>query len=51
MVLTLKFQWEYLSFPVVGEPRFVMTVEKVRNQAGFSFCCVLVGIRGLGFKR
>lgn len=36
---------------VVGEPRFVMTVEKARRQAGFPFCCVLVGIRDLGFKR
>lgn len=36
---------------IVGEPQFVMTVEKVRKQAGFPFCCVLVGIRDLGFKR
>ena len=36
---------------IVGEPQFVMTVEKVRKQAGFPFCCVLVGIRDLGFNR
>lgn len=36
---------------IVGEPQFVMTVEKARKQAGFPFCCVLVGIRDLGFKR
>ena len=36
---------------IVGEPQFAMTVEKVREQAGFPFCCVLVGIRDLGFKR
>lgn len=36
---------------IVGESQFVMTVEKVRKQAGFPFCCVLVGIRDLGFKR
>lgn len=36
---------------IVGEPQFVMTVEKVRKQAGFPFGCVLVGIRDLGFKR
>ena len=36
---------------IVGEPQFVMTVEKVRKQAGFPFGCVLVGIRDLGSKR
>lgn len=36
---------------IVGEPQFVMTVEKARKQAGFPFGCVLVGIRDLGFKR
>ena len=35
---------------IVSEPRFVMTVEKVRKRAGFPFGCVLVGIRDLGFK-
>nr|DAG02916.1 MAG TPA: hypothetical protein [Microviridae sp. ctE3S2] len=39
------------SLSIVGEPQFVMTVEKVRKQAGFPFCCVLVGVRDLGFKR
>lgn len=36
---------------IVGESQFVMTVDKVRKQAGFPFCCVLVGIRDLGFRR
>lgn len=36
---------------IVGEPQFVVTVEKVRKQAGFPFSCVLVGIRDLGFNR
>lgn len=36
---------------IVGEQQFVMTVEKVRKQAGFPFGCVLVGVRDLGFKR
>lgn len=36
---------------IVSEPQFVMTVEKVRKQAGFPFGCVLVGIRDLGFKK
>lgn len=36
---------------IVSEPQFTMIVEKARKQAGFPFCCVLVGIRDLGFKR
>lgn len=36
---------------VVSEPQFAVIVEKARKQAGFPFCCVLVGIRDLGFKR
>ena len=36
---------------IVGEPQFVMTVEKARKEASFPFRCVLVGIRVLGFKR
>lgn len=36
---------------IVSEPQFTMIVEKARKQADFPFCCVLVGIRDLGFKR
>ena len=36
---------------IVSEPQFTMIVEKARQQAGFPFCCVLIGIRDLGFKR
>lgn len=36
---------------IVSESQFIMIVEKARKQAGFPFCCVLVGIRDLGFKR
>nr|DAV93436.1 MAG TPA: hypothetical protein [Microviridae sp.] len=36
---------------IVGEPQFVMTVEKVRKQSGFPFGCVLIGVRDLGFKK
>lgn len=31
--------------------RLELTYEHVRKQVGFPFCCVLVGIRDLGFKR
>lgn len=37
-------------FSIVGEPQFIMTVEKAREEAGFPFRCVLVGIRDLGFR-
>ena len=36
---------------IVSEPQFTMIVEKARKQAGLPSCCVLVGIRDLGFKR
>lgn len=36
---------------IVREPQFATLVVKARKQAGFPFCCVLVGIRDLGFKR
>lgn len=42
----------YISLlSIVDDLRFVMTVEKVRKQAGFPYGCYLVGIRDLGFKR
>ena len=36
---------------IVSEPQFIMTVEKVRKQAGFPFSCFLVGVRDLGLKK
>lgn len=33
---------------IADEPHFIMAVEEARVQAGFPYCCVLVGIRNLG---
>lgn len=36
---------------IISEPQFTTFVENTRRQAGFPFCCALIGIRDLGFKR
>lgn len=45
------FDGNFSLLSIVSEPQFAMFVEKARRQAGFPFCCVLIGIRDLGFKR